>query len=272
VKDGPATEVPGISIDRLACYLPTVLDDYDPGATLTATLLAGGRSNLTCLLAQPGGRRWVLRRPPLGHIMPSAHDMAREFRTLSLLQDSSFPSPRPRALCEDPSVLGATFLIYEYTPGVIISDPAAAQGLSSDNAGRLCRDLVSTLAGLHGISPPSAKPGRSSSAAAYLGRQVTRWGQQWERTRTRELPAIDRLAQWLHGAVSSLSADYPTVFVHDDYRLDNLVLDPSTMAVRTVLDWEMSTLGDPLMDVTLLPVYWEQPGTACVSRSTCRAG
>jgi aminoglycoside phosphotransferase (APT) family kinase protein len=252
--------VPGIDLAALTRYLPTVLADYDPAARLTARLLAGGRSNLTCVLAQPPDRRWVLRRPPLGHVTPTAHDMAREHRTLSLLAGSGFPAPRPRALCTDHSVIGVTFLIYDYVPGRIIADAAAAQSLSDAEAGRLSAELAGVLTRLHAVPAPEAEPGRSRSSIGYLRRQVTRWTDQWQRNQTTELPAFARLAGWLTEEVGRLSEDYPATFVHGDYRLDNLVLDPSFLAVRAVLDWEMSTFGDPLMDLALLLAYWEQPG------------
>jgi aminoglycoside phosphotransferase (APT) family kinase protein len=252
--------VPGVDVARLASYLPTVLDDYDPAAELSVSLLAGGRSNLTCLLSQHGHGRWVLRRPPLGHVMPSAHDMSREFHTLSLLSASNFPAPRPRALGQDHAVLGVDFLVYDFTPGLIISSEAAAHSLTSAEADHLCGQLLRTLVRLHQVRPPAVEAGRSASSARYLDRQVTRWIQQWQRTRTHDLPAFERLAQWLRDQVASLPADYPVTFVHGDYRLDNLILDESSKDVRTVLDWEMSTLGDPLIDLAILLVYWEQPG------------
>ncbi len=136
MRSRPSADVPGVNVAALAAYLPGVLDDYDTEGALSARLLAGGRSNLTCLLSQPGGRRWVLRRPPLGHVMPSAHDMSREFRALSGLAGTGFPAPRPRALCTDHSVLGVTFLIYDYVPGLIISAETAARKLTADQAGR----------------------------------------------------------------------------------------------------------------------------------------
>ena len=275
MRSSPATEVPGVNVAALTRYLPAVLDDYDPQSELTARLLAGGRSNLTCLLSQPGEvpgpdrpgaerhrseRHWVLRRPPLGHVMPSAHDMAREFRALSGLAGTDFPAPRPRALCTDPSVLGVTFLIYDYVPGLIIADEAAARRLTPAQAGQLCGELAGTLARLHAIAPPPAPAGRSASARDYLARQVTRWTDQWRRTATRELASFEPLARWLRDEISSLPTDYGVTVVHGDFRLDNLVLDPDTQQIRAVLDWEMSTLGDPLMDLALLLVYWEQPG------------
>jgi aminoglycoside phosphotransferase (APT) family kinase protein len=255
--------VPGIDLAALARYLPAVLGDYDPAAGLSARLLAGGRSNLTCLISQPGSspeRQWVLRRPPLGHVMPSAHDMVREFRILSELDGTGFPAPRPRALCTDQSVLGVTFLVYDYVPGLVISDEAAAGRLTAVQADEVCRDLVGTLARLHVLTPPPAPATRSASATDYLRRQVTRWTGQWQHTATRDLPAFPRLAHWLRDEVDGLTADHDVTVVHGDYRLDNLILDPGTRQVRAVLDWEMSTLGDPLMDLALLLVYWEQPG------------
>jgi aminoglycoside phosphotransferase (APT) family kinase protein len=254
-----ADQVPGIDVAALQRYLPTVLDDYDPAAGVAVRLLAGGRSNLTCLLSQPNGQRWVLRRPPLGHVLPTAHDMAREFGTLSLLSGTGFPAPRARALCTDHGVLGVTFLIYEYVKGLIVSDEKTAGSLGETEADHLSGELISALVRLHAIAPPQPGPGRSVSSVSYLSRQVRRFSGQWQRSQTRELPAFDRLTQWLRKEVGRLSADYPVAIVHGDYRLDNVVLSPSAKDIRAVLDWELSTLGDPLMDLALLLLYWEEP-------------
>jgi aminoglycoside phosphotransferase (APT) family kinase protein len=258
-EQGNHAAVPGIDVGRLAHYLPTVLEDYDPAGDLSVRLLAGGRSNLTCLVTQRHGQQWVLRRPPLGHVMPTAHDMAREFRTLAVMADHDFPAPRPRALCDDPSVLGATFLIYEYVPGLTILDTGTAHSLAAPEASEISGELIRVLTRLHAIPPPALGLGRSSSSISYLKRQVIRWMDQWRRNQTRELSAFDQLSHWLQEEVNNLPADYPVTFVHGDFRLDNVVLDPLSYKVRAVLDWEMSTLGDPLMDVALLLAYWEQP-------------
>ena len=234
--DSDNSTVPGIDIAGLERYLPSVLADYDPAAGLMARLLAGGRSNLTCLLTQPSGRQWVLRRPPLGHLTPTAHDMGREFRTLSWLDGTGFPAPKPRALCTDQTVIGVTFLLYDYVPGRIISDAQTAGSLPEAEAGQLSGELIRTLAQLHAIPPPAPEAGRSRSSIGYLNRQLTLWAGQWERNQTRELPAFGQLARWLTDEIGRLSADYPYTFVHGDYRLDNLILDPSSFQVRAVLD------------------------------------
>lgn len=270
MPENPGTALPGTVIAKLKRYLAGNLDDCDPSAELVVSRLAGGRSNLTYLLYQghPGdgnsgpGQQWVLRRPPLGHILPSAHDMAREFRTLSFLAGHQFPAPEPLALCSDESVLGVPFQILRYVPGLVISDELTSGRLTAGQAGRACRELIHTLARLHRIPPPALAPGRSASAAHYLRRQLARWTQQWQHTKTRDLLTFAQLARWLQEAVGRVPEDRQVTVVHGDYRLDNLVLDPATLDVRAVLDWEMSTLGDPLMDLAVLLVYWQQDGDA----------
>lgn len=259
MQDTPAAATSDIDSSRLGRYLAGALADYDPTQELTISLLTGGRSNLTYLLAQSQpDRRWVLRRPPLGHIMPTAHDMGREFRTLSFLSEHHFPSPEPLALCRDESVLGVGFQVLRYIPGLVISDAATAHGLADGAASHLCQQLIDALARLHQIPPPPPPAGHSTSSAQYLQRQVTRWTQQWLHTKTRDLPAFDQLSEWLQAAVDAVPEDRQVTVVHGDYRLDNLVLDPDSLDIRAVLDWEMSTLGDPLMDLALLLVYWQQ--------------
>jgi aminoglycoside phosphotransferase (APT) family kinase protein len=255
----PGDVPPGIDAERVRAYLSTALSDYDPAARLTITTLVGGRSNVTYRLSQ-GDRSWVLRRPPLGHVMPSAHDMAREFRTLSLLSQHHFPAPAPLAYCDDESVIGVEFQVLSYVPGLVISDAGVARSLAATDASHLCRELVHALVRLHRIPPPALEPGRSASSRDYLDRQLARWAQQWVRTRTRELSVFDRLAEWLESAIPSVSGDRQITIVHGDYRLDNLIVDPVSKDIRAVLDWEMSTLGDPFMDLALLLVYWEEPG------------
>jgi aminoglycoside phosphotransferase (APT) family kinase protein len=268
--------IPGIDAAALARYLPTALDDYDERLEFSVKLLTGGRSNLTCLISQSAeegsaARRWILRRPPLGHAMPTAHDMAREYRALCSMTGTGLPVPRPRALCTDEDVLGVAFLIYDYVPGLIIRDHEAAATLRADQAHLVCSELIKTLAQVHTVSAPLA-PGRSASARSYLQRQADRWTSQWRLTATRNLASFDALMAWLAESIAKLPVDYDVTFVHGDFRLDNLVLDPATQRVRAVLDWEMSTLGDPLMDLALLLVYWEQPGDGLRGRVNVARG
>lgn len=255
----PISAWPGIDVAKLGDYLASAVDGYDQLAGLTVERLPGGRSNLTYLLTQ-AHQQWVLRRPPLGHVMPSGHDMAREFRMLSFLSEHIFPAPQPIALCEDESVLGVVFQVLRYVPGLVISGPDKVRSLSGAEIDHLCHELIRVLAQLHELPVPGMPPGRSASSADYLRRQLTRWTQQWQHTKTRELPAFEQLTQWLSAAVNDVPKDLQVTIVHGDYRLENLVVDPASKDISAVLDWEMSTQGDPLMDLALLLVYWEQPG------------
>jgi aminoglycoside phosphotransferase (APT) family kinase protein len=226
-------------------------------APLQVELIGDGRSNLTYLL-RAENRVWVLRRPPLGHVLPTAHDMAREFRVLSALADTNVPTPRPFALCEDPSYNGSPFYVMEYKPGVILGEaipPGYAE--TADERRRLSIALVDALVRLHAVDYEAVALGDFGRPQGYLERQVRRWSEQWERSKTRELPAIDELIRRLRAALPESPA--PTI-VHGDYRLGNMVLgqdDPGH--VEAILDWEMATLGDPLADLGYTLIFWGQP-------------
>ena len=226
---------------------------------LEGVRLAGGLSNVTYLVSQ-GDTSLVVRRPPLGHVMPTAHDMGREFTVLSGMERGGFRAPRPRAYCDDDSVIGARFLVMEYVPGRIFSSDAAAEGLSAADAGVLSAELMDTLAELHAVDAAAVGLGDFGRPEGFLARQVQRWRQQWELSKTRDLPAIDALATWLDQRVATIPSNAPWSVVHGDYRLDNCIIDPVQPRVRAVLDWEMSTLGDPLMDLATILVYWSRPG------------
>jgi aminoglycoside phosphotransferase (APT) family kinase protein len=226
-------------------------------APLQIELIGDGRSNLTYLL-RADDRAWVLRRPPLGHVLPTAHDMAREFRVLSALADTDVPTPRPFALCEDPSYNGATFYVMEYKPGVILGE-ALPPGYAETAAERrrLSIALVDALVRLHAVDYEAVGLGDFGRPQGYLERQVRRWSEQWERSKTRELPVIDELIRRLRAALPESPA--PTI-VHGDYRLGNVILaQPDPGRVEAILDWEMATLGDPLSDLGYTLVFWGQP-------------
>jgi aminoglycoside phosphotransferase (APT) family kinase protein len=200
-------------------------------------------------------RSFVLRRPPLGHVLPTAHDMAREYRVLSALAGTSVPVAHTFALCEDPSVNGAPFYVMAYRPGVVIErELPGGFAETPDERRRLSRALVDTLVCLHAVDVDQVGLSDFGRPEGYLARQVRRWSQQWERSKTRGLPAIDELAQRLS---ASLPVSPPATLVHGDYRLGNLALDPADPGhVIAIFDWEMATLGDPLADLGYTLIYW----------------
>jgi aminoglycoside phosphotransferase (APT) family kinase protein len=249
-----ASPTEGVDLARLTEYF----GEHVPGAAgspLSATLIAGGRSNLTYSLTD-GEHRWVLRRPPLGHVLPTAHDMAREYRVLRALADTDVPVPRTYALCEDTDVNGAPFYVMEQVDGVVYRDAAALAALSAEEARRCSEELVDVLAAIHRVDYAAVGLGDFGRPAGYLERQVRRWGEQWERSKTTDLPAVDELARRLRNA---LPESGPPTIVHGDYRLDNTMMAPDDPGrIVAVLDWEMSTLGDPLADLGLFLLYWGQ--------------
>jgi aminoglycoside phosphotransferase (APT) family kinase protein len=225
---------------------------------LDFSLISGGRSNLTYLV-RGGGREWVLRRPPLGHVLPTAHDMAREYRVLAALADTDVPVARPLALCEDRSVNEMPFYVMEYRPGVVLSQslPAGYAEPAADRR-RICEALIDILVRLHAVDYRAVGLEDFGRPDGYLERQVRRWAQQWERSQTAELPEIEILATRLRAALPA--SPQPTI-VHGDYRLGNLALAPDDPGrVVAVFDWEMATLGDPLADLGYTLIYWADPG------------
>jgi len=250
--DTSSGETPGVDLVALRPFF----DEKVGGAgDLSAEVIAGGRSNLTYVI-RSADERWVLRRPPLGHVLPTAHDMGREYRVLAALADTDVPVPTVIAYCDDEEVIGAPFYVMEYVEGTILRDANATAALSAAQAGALSEELVDVLARLHGVDYDAVGLSDFGHPDGYLARQVRRWSEQWERSKTRDLPAIDELARRLRAALPDSGA--PAI-VHGDFRLDNTVLaagDPGRIVA--VLDWEMATLGDPLADVGLFLLYWGQ--------------
>ena len=244
----------GVDLDRLRPFFAKHVAGAADGP-LSATLIAGGRSNLTYSVSD-GNSTWVLRRPPLGHVLPTAHDMVREYRVMSALAPTDVPVPRTLALCEDLAVNDAPFYVMELVEGIIYRDSASLASLNADAARGVSEALVDVLAAIHGVDYQAIGLGEFGRPDGFLERQVRRWGEQWERSKTRELPAVDELARRLRNA---LPESGPPTIVHGDYRLDNTMMaldDPSRIVA--VLDWEMSTLGDPLTDLGLFLLYWGQ--------------
>ena len=231
-----------------------------PGADgeLEFSLISGGRSNLTYLV-ESKGKQWVLRRPPLGHVLPTAHDMAREYRVLAGLAGTDVPVAKPIALCEDNAVNDMPFYVMEYRPGVVLSERLPdGFAASEDDRRRISEALVEILVRLHAVDYRAVGLEDFGRPDGYLERQVRRWSQQWERSQTGPLPEIEELIRRLNRALPSSP---PPTIVHGDYRLGNMALDPSDPGrVVAVFDWEMATLGDPLADVGYTLIYWTEAG------------
>ena len=243
---------PGIDCERVSRWLePLVGGLHGP---LRATLVEGGRSNLTYVV-RDGERAWVLRRPPLAHVLPTAHDMAREHRVLGALGPTAIPVPAVVGLCDDPGVVGAPFYVMERVEGHVVRDALpTAYDDTPETRRRIGDALVVTLAALHAVVPADVGLADFGRPTGYLERQVERWWRQWELSRTRDLPAMEELRGRL---AAGLPLQGPPGIVHGDYRLDNLLLAPDDPGrVAAILDWEMSTVGDPLADLGLLLVYW----------------
>jgi aminoglycoside phosphotransferase (APT) family kinase protein len=245
----------GVDLARLRSWFAHEVPGAD-GAELTASLISGGRSNLTYAVGD-GTHTWVLRRPPLGHVLPTAHDMAREYRVLSALAPTNVPVPQPIAFCDDETVNGAPFYVMEKVDGVILRTPEDLAPMSHDTARRCSEELVDVLARIHLVDWRAVGLEDFGRPDGYLERQVRRWNQQWESSKAAgcpDTPAIDELARRLRNA---LPASGPPTIVHGDYRLDNTMLAPDDYGrIVAVLDWEMATLGDPLADLGLFLLYW----------------
>ena len=240
-------------------YLARALDE--PGWTdCSVTLIAGGKSNLTFRVdGAPGSL--ILRRPPLGHVLPTAHDMVREHTVMSALADTAVPVPRMLHLCTDPEVLGQPFYVMERVEGHVCREALPA-GYADAPAQRraIGEGLVEVLAALHEVDPAAVGLAEFGRPDGYLERQVRRWVKQWDATRIDGHDALDALAADLAAAVPTTQRH---TVVHGDYRLDNTILDPGRPGrIAAVLDWEMSTLGDPLADLGILLGYWSQADDA----------
>jgi aminoglycoside phosphotransferase (APT) family kinase protein len=246
--------------------LPSAAPGPFPG--LEIEQFPGGHSNLTYLLRW-NGRELVLRRPPFGTEVATAHDMGREYRVLSHLAGRYPKAPRALAACEDPSVLGAPFYVMERVRGVILRGSTLPPGveLPPERMRRLSEALVDGLAELHAVDVEAAGLAGLGKPAGYAERQVAGWSERWRRAKTDDVPDLDRAAAWLAGNLPTEDSapregSAPrAALIHNDYKYDNLVLDPADPTrVRAVLDWEMATVGDPLMDLGTTLGYWSDPG------------
>jgi aminoglycoside phosphotransferase (APT) family kinase protein len=246
-----ADELPGLDLTKLRVYLA----EQRPGMVsgpLHGSVIAGGRSNLTYFFGD-GTREWVLRRPPLGHVLATAHDMSREFRVMSGLQGTALPVPPTVLLCDDDSVLGAPFYVMDKVEGTVFRSPKQIGKLSHEQAHQLSYTLIDVLADLHAVGYNAVGLGEFGRPDGYLERQVRRWRGQLDKSRSRDVPGFDELHDKL---AASVPPSQKAVILHGDFRLDNAIVDDD-LRIAAVLDWEMSTLGDPLADLGLTLVYGE---------------
>ena len=205
----------------------------------------------------------VLRRPPLGHVLPTAHDMGREYRVISALHGTGVPVPEPIAHCTDPDVIGAPFYVMRYVPGLVLRTDKDAGEITRAEAREISERLIDTLAAIHQVDVADVGLDGFGRPDGYLARQLKRWQRQWELSVTRELPSFDRLVTRLAERLPPDDPARPAILVHGDFRLDNVLLQTSPQVrVNAVVDWEMSTLGDPLADLGLTLTYWADAGDA----------
>jgi aminoglycoside phosphotransferase (APT) family kinase protein len=253
--DGAATAPEGIDPGPLEAWFA----EHVPGAVapLRFERIAGGHSNLTYRVEDRAGNRWALRRPPFGKRLGSAHDMGREHKVVSALGPTEVPVAPVVGLCEEESVNGAPFYVMEFVEGPILRGLAEADAFPDEDDRRAIGERVAdTLVAIHAVDPDAVGLGDLGRKEDYVARQLHRWQGQWEKSKTRELPAIDRVHERLAARIPEQG---PATIVHGDYRLDNMILTP-TGEVAAVVDWELCTLGDPLADVGLLMCYWPKPG------------
>ncbi len=224
-------------------------------APLTVEQFRGGQSNPTYKLIDGGGRQYVLRRKPPGKLLPSAHAVDREFRVIAALNRTDVPTPRAYALCEDDSVVGTAFYIMEFCDGRVLWDPLLPDVPQAMRA-RIYEAKVDTLARLHKADWQALGLADFGRPGSYVARQVSRWGKQYKASETEAIPAMDKLLDWL--PANAPPADDTTI-VHGDYRLDNMIFHKSEPRVLAVIDWEISTLGDPLAELSYLCMMYRVP-------------
>lgn len=254
ILDQPQPTRSGEELDagKLEAYLRQTLPELS--GSMAISQFPKGYSNLTYLL-RVGERELVLRRPPFGANIKSAHDMGREYRILSQLISRYPKVPRPLAYCDDVTVLGAPFYLMERVAGIILrTKPPAGLELPPAQMRRIAESFIDNLAEIHRVDYVAAGLGELGKPEGYVTRQVEGWIKRYQNARTDDLPQMDRIATWLAGHKPKETSG---CLIHNDYKYDNLVLDPLEVShIKAVLDWEMATIGDPLMDLGSTLGYW----------------
>ncbi|SRR6266404_2010970 len=254
-----------LNLEALEQYLRLHLAELLPGAPLDQASIEveqfpGGHSNLTYLV-RLGGHEFVLRRPPFGPVAPTAHDMPREYRLLAAVHPLFELAPRPYLLCEDQAIIGVPFYLMERRRGLVIRrDIPEEIGDDLELRRRVSYGMIDTLAALHSVDIYSSGLVNIGKPIGFVTRQLKGWTERWQRSKTSELPELDAVVQWLAAGIPAEpdpDAGRPATLVHNDFKLDNTMLDPNDPPrVVAVLDWEMCTVGDPLIDVGIFLCYW----------------
>lgn len=252
---GIVTEVRA-ALDEAA--LRAYLEPRLPGlGELEVRQFEGGQSNPTYLL-ESGDRRWVLRKKPAGQLLPSAHMVEREYQVIAALQGSGVPVPAVPVFCEDASVIGTPFFVMDYVHGRVVADPALREGFAPEQRRAAYRSAISTLAKLHRFDWANNGLATFGKPDAYVERQLARWSKQYAASKSREMAAMDFLLDWLPRNIGVVTSTAPASgIVHGDFRLGNMILAPTSPDVIALLDWELSTIGDPLTDLAyfVYPYY-----------------
>ncbi len=222
---------------------------------LRAARVGRGQSNLTYLVSDEDDRRWVVRRPPLGELLQSAHDVRREYRILSALRGTTVPVPEVHACFEDPDLADAPVVVMEHVEGLVVDREEVATALDHDVRAAIGPELARTLATVHEVDLAEVGLLDLASHRSYAARQLKRWSGQWEASRTRDLPALDAMTDLLRRVLPEREE---LRLVHGDFHIRNVITDPGSGRIRGVLDWELATLGDPMADIGSLLAYWPQ--------------
>jgi aminoglycoside phosphotransferase (APT) family kinase protein len=260
--------IQGIDIDKVSAWLTANIAGAQ--APFTFSLIAGGRSNLTYKVTDANNVGYVMRRPPLGHVLATAHDMAREHRIIAAVGQTSVPVPKTLGVCTDEGVNGAPFYVMAFVEGEVLDSAEKAAKLDPSLRIDASMNLIDVLAELHAVDVDAVGLGDLAKRDGYIERQIKRWSTQWENSKTRELPEIDEVVRLLSSKVPQQQG---VVIAHGDFRFGNVLTNVQNGRIAAVLDWELCTLGDPLADLGYIGVYWSDgPSSALRANDPTPAG
>lgn len=247
----------GVELDVSALVNWMSQRGLDVAQPVSIARIGKGHSNLTYEIDDAAGRRWVVRRPPLGPLLPSAHDVVREARIMAALAETAVAVPQIHGVCETNTVADVPVVLMEHVDGLVIDQAEIADGLDEPVRAAIGPAMARTLADIHAVNIDAVGLGDLASRSPYAERQLRRWTRQWEASRTRDLPSLDKLTDLL---TSRIPKQAETTLVHGDFHVRNVIIDADDGSIRAGLDWELSTLGDPVADLGTTLAYWPEPG------------